>query len=201
MHLAEKPRNGSDASALAVRIRAGDPAAEAELVDRFGPGVAATLRRATRSRSWSEDLYQDAFHLAIGKLRRGELREPEKLPGFLYHLARNLALGHFRRQRNAGADPSDALDALDACDPSPNPLDLVLAAERAEQIRGVLAGLGSERDRKLLFLLYIREEDRARLCGLLGLTPLHFNRVLFRARQRCRELFEARLGRRVRGAA
>lgn len=69
------------------------------MVDRFGPGVAATLKHATGRRVLAEDLYQDAFGLAIAKLHGGELREPAKLPGFLFHLARNLALGHFRRHR------------------------------------------------------------------------------------------------------
>jgi RNA polymerase sigma-70 factor (ECF subfamily) len=160
------------------------------MVARFGPGVAATLRRATGSRVWAEDLYQDAFHVAIAKLRRGELREPAKLPGFLCHLARNLALGHFRRHRNEQSQ--DVLEDVDCPDPAPNPLDQMLAAERADEIRAVLDGLGSERDRKLLFLLYIREEDRQSLCEVLGLTPLHFNRVLFRARRRYRELFAER---------
>lgn len=185
------PRPLSDASALAVRIRAGDRSAEAEMVTRFGPGVAATLCRATGRRTLAEDLYQEAFQLAIAKIRRGELREPAKLPGFLCHLARNLAVGHFRRDRQQQGE--DLLDSLGCPDPGPSPLDRLLADERAAQIREVLAGLGSERDRKLLFLLYIREEDRKHLCELMGLTPLHFNRVLFRARQRYREFFEERL--------
>lgn len=185
------PGAASDACALATRIRAGDRSAEAEMVTRFGPGVAATLRRATRRRALAEDLYQDAFQLAIAKIRGGELREPAKLPGFLCHLARNLAVGHFRRHREQPSQ--DVLEARSCPDPAPSPLDRLLADERAAQIREVLAGLGSERDRKLLFLLYIREEDRKHLCELMGLTPLHFNRVLFRARQRYRELFEERL--------
>src|SRR5262245_52699661 len=122
MHTPQHTRWGSDASALALRIRDGDRSAEAELVDRFGPRVAATLRRATRNRHSSEDLYQDAFRLAIAKLRNGELREPEKLPGFLHHLARNLALLHYRKQR--GTEPD--VGARDRRDPRPDPLEQVL---------------------------------------------------------------------------
>jgi RNA polymerase sigma-70 factor (ECF subfamily) len=181
-------REAPDARALATRIRAGDRSAESEMVARFGPGVAATLRRATGSRMLAEDLYQDAFCLAIEKIRGGELREPEKLPGFLCQLARNLALGYFRRQRH----PEDGLEQIRCADPAPGPLELLLAQERAGEIREVLAGLGSARDRRLLFLLYVREEDRRYLCEQMDLTPLHFNRVLYRARQRYRELLAQR---------
>ena len=129
----------SHAVELATRIREGDRSAEAEMVDHFGPGVAATLRRATGRRMLAEDLYQDAFQLAIDKIRRGELREPAKLPAFLCHLARNLAIGHFRRHRHE----QEVLDDIECPDAGPSPLDRLLAAERAAQIREVLAGLGS----------------------------------------------------------
>ena len=165
------------------------------MVARFGPGVAATLRRATGRRMLAEDLYQDAFQLAIAKIRAGELREPAKLPGFLCQLARNLALGHFRRHRRRKSE--GCLEGVRCADPRPGPLDRLLAAERAAFVREVLSELGSERDRDLLFRLYLGEEDKTRLRGQLGLTALHFNRVLFRARQRYRELFARRLRKRA----
>jgi RNA polymerase sigma-70 factor (ECF subfamily) len=35
----------------------------------------------------------------------------------------------------------------------------------------------------------VAEEDKARICADLGLSSLHFNRVLNRARDRYRELY------------
>jgi RNA polymerase sigma-70 factor (ECF subfamily) len=55
-----------------------------------------------------------------------------------------------------------------------------------------MAELGSDRDRQLLFRFYVGEEDKDRLCRDLDLSSLHFNRVLFRARQRYKELYERR---------
>jgi len=57
----------------------------------------------------------------------------------------------------------------------------------------VIGELDGDRDRELLFRFYIAEEDKERLCEELGLTSLHFNRVLFRARQRYKELYERRV--------
>jgi RNA polymerase sigma-70 factor, ECF subfamily len=54
----------------------------------------------------------------------------------------------------------------------------------------VINELPSDRDRQILFRFYIAEEEKERICADLCLTGLHFNRVLFRARARYRELYE-----------
>ena len=82
---------------LVRRIRGGDPAAEAELVSRFGEGLAFLLRRWTRDSATAEDLYQETFRLALEKIRSGEVREPDRLAGFLRSLAKNLSIHHYRR--------------------------------------------------------------------------------------------------------
>ncbi len=40
--------------------------------------------------------------------------------------------------------------------------------------------------------LYLVEEAKDEICRSLGLTPLHFDRVIHRARQRLRVLLEAK---------
>jgi RNA polymerase sigma-70 factor (ECF subfamily) len=177
------------AASLAGRIQGGAPDAEAELVRRYGPGVSAILRRATGETILAQDLYQDVFRLAIEKVRRGELKDPAKLPGFLAGLARNLAIDHFRSARRRRVEP---LPEVEPRDHSADPLERLLSNERAALVREVMAGLGSDRDRQLLFRFYVAEEDKERLCRDLALSPLHFNRVLFRARQRYKELYERR---------
>jgi RNA polymerase sigma-70 factor (ECF subfamily) len=47
----------------------------------------------------------------------------------------------------------------------------------------------------VLFRFYVVEDDKDRICADLGLTSLHFNRVLHRARERYRELYERALSR------
>jgi len=173
---------------LVRRIRAGDATAESELVSRYCRGVTILIRRASSDPSAVDDIYQQTFQIALEKIRRGDLREPERLSGFICSLARNLVIDHFRR--SAANRLSGPVEGARTADPAPGPLESLLRLERASIVRRVLAELPSERDREILFRFYIAEDEKDSICRDLGLTSLHFNRVLFRARERYRELYE-----------
>jgi RNA polymerase sigma-70 factor, ECF subfamily len=181
---------------LVRRIVAGDRRAEEELLERFGEGLVFLLRRWTRDRATAEDLYQETVRLALEKIRHGEVREPEKLAGFLRSLAKNLATHHYRKgstRENRERDLDDAVATVPAGD-TMEPLTRLLAAEKAGLVRRLIGELPSDRDRQVLFRFYIAEEEKERICADLGLTSPELNVVLFRARQRYRKLFEERLG-------
>lgn len=172
---------------LVERILSGDRSAEAELVERYSRGVSLILARGTRQASTREDLLQDTFQLTIEKIRRGELRDPERLSGFICNVARNLAADYYRRtSRHESAERRFQIDSAGP----PDALHQVLAAEKAAIVRQILNDLRPTRDRDLLYRFYIAEQDKEQICKELGLTSLHFNRVLFRARERYRELYE-----------
>lgn len=59
-------------------------------------------------------------------------------------------------------------------------------------MREVFRDLGTPRDRELLVRYYLHDEDKDSVCRRLGLTEAHFNRVIFRARERFRGLLERR---------
>jgi RNA polymerase sigma-70 factor (ECF subfamily) len=191
---AETEMNGSlenaSASDLARRIQQGDPDAEAELVSRFSEGLSFLLRRWTRDRTVAEDLYQETFRLALEKIRKGEVRDPERLAGFLRSLAKNLSIEHYRRgvRRDVREDELEAAAELTA--PETGQLGKLLREEKAALVRQLLEELGSERDRQVLFRFYIAEEDKEQIRSDLGLTGPEFNLVLFRARRRYRDLYE-----------
>jgi RNA polymerase sigma-70 factor (ECF subfamily) len=186
------------AGELARRIAAGDGSAEAELVRRYGDGVAFLLRRTCRDRETADDLYQETFRLALEKMRRGELREVDRLAGFLRGLAKNLAIDHYRgRARRAQREApleGDELVPLAATTDHASQLSLLLAGEKAALVRRLIGELASPRDREVLFRFYLGEEERDSLCADLGLTSPELNMILFRARRRYRELFENAVG-------
>jgi RNA polymerase sigma-70 factor (ECF subfamily) len=198
MNEASVPQGGSDPTIvdLVRRIVSGEPAAEAELVDRFSRALSFLSRRLTRDDTAAEDLYQETFRLVIEKVRKGELREPERLPGFVSSMARNLFLGSARRVGRRLKWQGDSEATETAPDPAPGQLARLLVKEKAAAVRGVLGELKNDRDREILSRYYISGEDKEDICRDLELSDLHFNRVLFRARQRYKELFERRQGER-----
>ncbi|HVR99594.1 MAG TPA: sigma-70 family RNA polymerase sigma factor [Thermoanaerobaculia bacterium] len=188
--LAETPPGPGLMEDLVRRIVSRDPTAEAELVERFKRAVWFLLRRLTQDEAAAEDLYQETFRLVIEKVRAGELREAERLPGFVSSMARNLFLGSARRSGRSQKRQADPEAAETLPDPAPGQLARLLAQERAARVRRVLAELKNDRDREILSRYYIADQDKEVICRDLDLSDLHFNRVLFRARQRYKELFE-----------
>jgi RNA polymerase sigma-70 factor, ECF subfamily len=182
--------NTADAGAdLVSRIRAGDRQAEAELVERYSCGVEIIIRREIDSASVAEDLYQETFRIVIEKTRRGDIREPEKLSGFVCGVARNLVIDYFRRAARQGS-LSEVEEATTLPDPAPDQLEALLRKEQSDFARQVLKEMRNERDIQILFRFYLAEEKKERICADLGLSSLHFNRVLHRARERYLELYK-----------
>jgi RNA polymerase sigma-70 factor, ECF subfamily len=176
-----------DPAALVDHIRSGQAGAEDELVRRYGRGLTFILTRSCSDTSIVEDLLQDTFRVALEKIRRGDLRDPARLSGFLCSLARNLVVEHFRKasSRRVASNVGDA--AFVSFDPDPQ--EQALRSERLAIVRQVLSELSSGRDRQILYRFYIAEDEKPAICRDLGLSSLHFNRVLFRARERYRELY------------
>lgn len=180
---------GSSPADLVQRIVAGDRGAEDELVRRYARGVRFAISQSAPDPSATEDLYQETFCLVLRKIRAGEVREPERLSGFIVSLARNLMIEHFRRtsRRQAREEP---VETTPLYSPEPSQLDLLVQEQRKSLARRVLASLPSERDRTVLSRFYIADDDKERICEDLGLSSHHFNQVLCRARERFRKLLE-----------
>ena len=192
MNAADTPRGGpggGDPVDLVGRIRAGDPDAEAELVESYRHGLSYLLRKVTGDPALSEDLQQETFQVALRRIRAGELREPEKLSGFLRQTAKNLAIMEHRRSgRLEGVEEWEPEHGPE--DPEESQLSRVLRQEQAGLVRRVLREMRNVRDRQLLYRYYIAEHAKEEICRDLGLSSLNFNLVLFRARERFRKLVE-----------
>jgi RNA polymerase sigma-70 factor (ECF subfamily) len=184
-----EPDEAGIATDLVRRIAAGDAAAETELVQRYSRGLLYLLRRLGAPPELADDLHQETFRIVLERLRRRGLDEPAGLAGFLRGTARNLVIAEQRKaaRRRTEAD-SEGLDR--AVHPAAGPLASVLHDEEAAIVRRLIGELPTERDRQLLLRFYVAEEEKESICADLGLDSLHFNRVLFRARHRFKELLE-----------
>lgn len=176
------------ASALVSRIRSGDPAAEAELVLRYGPNVMRMLQALTRNRWCAEDVHQETFATALERLRRRGIDEPAALSRFLRQTARFLLIARWRKSRSRGE--VDESHAFEVADPDPGQLTNILREEQCERVRRAVASVKPLRYRQLLTRYYFDGEAKERICADLGLDSAHFNRVLFRARRSFLDVLE-----------
>lgn len=185
----QEPDEAAVAADLVRRIVAREASAEGELVERYRRGLLYLLRRLGALPDLAEDVQQETFRIVIERLRREGLADPAGLAPFLRGTARNLLIAERRkvaRRRTWG----DSGELAAAVAPAPSQLQSVLLDEEAEIVRKLIGELPTDRDRQLLLRFYVGEEDKGAICADLGLDHLHFNRVLFRARQRFKELLE-----------
>ncbi len=176
---------------LAARIHAGSHEAEDELFQRYRRGVSVIINNYLRNATDIEELVHETFIIAVKKIRRGEIREPEKLSGFVCGIAKKLAHVRFRKSQRETLTDIDEMGR--AVDPERGPLEQLLLKEQAEIVRQVIGELRMDRDRQIITRFYLIDEDKESICASLGLTSAHFNRVIFRALARFKELYEERL--------
>jgi RNA polymerase sigma-70 factor, ECF subfamily len=167
-----------------------DPVSHLTAVYRDFPGLRALILRRVRDPEVAADILQDAAVTTLEKLRRGEIAHPENLGGYLYRVALNHLRNHRRKDRSA-VSSADALEELAASD---DDADWTSVRDRqwATAARRMLDEMPVARDREVLVRFYLDDEERETICRELQLSEEHFNRVIFRARNRFRELVEHR---------
>lgn len=179
---------------LVSRIISGDRAAEETLVREYTRGVRALLRFQTRTPEVAEDLFQETFLTVIGKTRRGEVRDVEKLNAFIQGVARNIATAHYRKETRDRSDSHfDALERIAA--QIPGPLELADHDQAIEILQLAIDSLPVERDKLLLKRYFFEDITVDQLCLELGTNRRHFARVKHRAVRRLIELTKGRLSR------
>ncbi len=170
------------------RVKRTDPAAVEQALRQHYPGLVALLMRRIGDRQLALDVLHDAIVTALTKLEAGTPVAPEVLAGFVFRTAMNHLRNHRRNARTRGGNegPIDALPA----DSGLEPVEQSQKAGMRELVRNVLQGLPSPRDREVLVRFYLDDEDKMQICESFDLTGPQFDRVIYRARDRLRELVE-----------
>lgn len=115
-----------EAAVLAKRLRHGEQAAAAELVDRYYQRIYLFMRAVGHDRQISEDLTQETFLRAWYHIR--QLRDGKALNGWLFRIASNVSRLHRRRLK--GKD----VVSLDSVEPPTGGVDSSLEAGQQEQL-------------------------------------------------------------------
>ena len=158
-------------------------------------GVLYLLKREVREPALAEDLCNEAFRIVLERLGQKPLEDPARFAAYLTQTARNLVtLGlRMKSRRRTATGAQTTIDQF--ADAEADPSIVLQSQSRARAIRRVLSEMPIVRDRQLLVRFYLNDEDKADICRDLNLDEKHFNRVIFRARERFRELLGRRIAR------
>jgi RNA polymerase sigma-70 factor, ECF subfamily len=176
----------SQGADIVARIAAGDRLAETEFVRTYQRGVRALVRRHCRPGDpIADDLAQDVLTRVLERLRVGAIRDSAALPAYVQATIVYTTSAEYRRRA-----PTDPISAVDDLPGSDNPTDRVDSEQLAGVVRLLLEQLTVARDREILVRFYLEGSDRDEVCQQLGIEASHFHRVVFRARERFRELLD-----------
>jgi len=181
------PLQITDWTPLVQRIRDGDNAAMEELYGIFAKGIRYFLLRNLGPDDL-DDKVHDCFLIVAQAIRKGELREPERLMGYVRTVVKRQIAGSIDtavQQRRTRVEFDDTLFSVS--DWRDNPEITVMARQRAEIARKVLNGV-SRRDREILNRFYVLEQSQEQICGEMGLSYNQFRLLKSRAKARFGEL-------------
>ena len=187
----EKPQ--VDWSAVVDQIQQGDPAGEEALYRNLVGGARLFLQRRLGTLD-IDDKVHDLFLTIVDTIRRGEIREPERLMGFvrtLLYRQLNLEVSRVIRSREttSGIEAAGQLSGS-----GPTPEQQTLDHEKIALMKQVLREM-SDRDFEVLTRSYIREQPAGRICADMKLTPTQFQLLKSRAKARLSEVMRRKLGR------
>ncbi len=176
---------------LVERIRSQETDGMEELYLLFSRGIRFYLCRQLGPQEL-DDKVHDTFVVVVQAIRRGELREPERLMGFVRTIVRRQVAAHIDRVVQNRRDQAEFDSSVRVADTRGNPEETAIFHQRIALIRRVLEEL-SKRDREILTRFYIDEQGQDQICSDMGLTETQFRLLKSRAKARFGELGRKKL--------
>jgi RNA polymerase sigma-70 factor, ECF subfamily len=176
---------------LVERIKSGESGSMEELYQLFSKGIRFYLCRQLGPQEL-DDKVHDTFVVVVQAIRRGELREPERLMGFVRTIVRRQVAAHIDKVVHSRREQVDLDSTMRVADPRDNPEESAIFRQRAELIQKVLGEL-PKRDREILTRFYLYEQGQDQICTEMSLTETQFRLLKSRAKARFGELGKKKL--------
>jgi RNA polymerase sigma-70 factor (ECF subfamily) len=176
-------------TALCESIRDGHPEALGEFYRRFQHRRWRFFKHLGMSDS--EDAFHQCYLEVVAQIKQGNIREPERMEGFIEVVARRLICQHIaaRVQARRNAEETELLNH--PCHAS-GPEEGLLAAQRHKIVRQALDSL-QPRQREVLVRFYIQEQRREQIMAEMDLNETQFRLLKSRAKARFGKLGARRL--------
>lgn len=174
------------------RIRGGDPAGMEALYRVFTKSIRFFLYRQLGPQDL-DDRVHDAFLMVTESICRGDLREPERLMGYVRTVVRRQVAARIEEAVRARRSQTDVEDAP-LSDRRPDPERSAIEHQKEEMALRTLRGIG-KRDREILIRFYLQEQSAGEICHAMKLTDTQFRLIKSRAKARFGELGRRRFSR------
>ena len=175
-----------DWTMLVSRVQAGEAEGLDQLYRLFARGIRFHLCRQLGSQEL-DDKVHDTFLVVVQAIQKGDLREPDRLMGFVRtivrrqvatYIAERIATRREQMDLNFGSRLKDVKTDLERT---------AISSESRVLIRAVLERM-SARDREILTRFYLFEQPQEAICEAMALTETQFRLLKSRAKARFGDL-------------
>src|SRR5882672_9848574 len=180
--------------ALVESIRRGERSGMEELYRVFSRGVRFYLCRQLGPQDL-DDKVHDTFVIVVQAITKGELREPERLMGFVRTVVRRQVAAQIDRSVQSRREKAELETTTSVSDHRNTPEEAAIERQHEEVAEAVLRGI-SVRDREILTRFYLLEQGQEEICEEMKLSETQFRLLKSRAKARFGELGRKKLGRR-----
>lgn len=180
---------------LVERIRSGEPSGMEELYSVFSKGIRFYLCRQLGPQDL-DDKVHDIFLIITESIQNGDLREPERLMGYVRTIVRRQVAAHINHIVQERRNQTELDFGMALTDYHPNPERRIIEEQNLKLAMRILSSL-HKREREVLIRFYLREQSSAEICREMELTETQFRLIKSRAKARFGELGKRRLALRL----
>jgi RNA polymerase sigma-70 factor (ECF subfamily) len=176
---------------LVSQIKAGDDKGMEQLYKMFSRGIRYYLCRQLGPQEL-EDKVHDTFLIVVNAIRRGDLREPERLMGFVRTVVRRQVAAYIEQAVHMRREQADLESGIAVADRKQNPEQEAMIRQKNELMKSALEAL-SKRDRDILVRFYLQEQSQEQICREMSLTETQFRLLKSRAKAKFGEIGRKKL--------
>lgn len=184
------PVDNIDWASLVKRIQTDDPTGMEDLYRVFSHGIRFYLCRQLGVQDL-DDKVHDVFLIVAESIKRGDVREPERLMGYVRTVLRRQVASHIEGIVNSRNNHADLDIGLPLSDHRPDPERSAIQNQNMDVAMRVLHSL-KKRDREVLIRFYLKEQAPEDICRDLDLTATQFRLIKSRAKTRFVDLAKQR---------
>jgi RNA polymerase sigma-70 factor (ECF subfamily) len=172
-----------------TRLKDGDHETERHFTSYFSNAIWLKLRNRVRVQHLIEEIRQETFARVLSYLRSGKpIQHPERFGGFVLAVCNNVMLEVMRAEFTHRQTNDKMIDPPDhrvrfASD--------MVTEERKQAVREVLSDM-PEKDRTLLSMVFLEEDERAEICKRFAVDGNYLRVLLHRAKEKFRETVRRR---------